>query len=76
LFVRLLAPESPRDSGPNHTYRAAMLPEQPPLPPPAGPVVPGAPEPPADPVATLTPEEQLARYEEALKESDWGHQPC
>lgn len=24
----------------------------------------------------LSPEEQLARYEEALKESDWGHQPC
>ena len=24
----------------------------------------------------LTPEEQMARYEEALKEDDWGHQPC
>ena len=24
----------------------------------------------------LTPEEQLARFEEALKEEDWGHQPC
>jgi len=24
----------------------------------------------------LTPEEQMARYEEALKEEDWGHQPC
>ena len=24
----------------------------------------------------LTPEEQMAQYEEALKESDWGHQPC
>ena len=24
----------------------------------------------------LTPEEQMALYEEALKESDWGHQPC
>jgi len=23
-----------------------------------------------------TPEEQMARYEEALKEDDWGHQPC
>lgn len=23
----------------------------------------------------LTPEEQMALYEEALKESDWGHQP-
>lgn len=26
--------------------------------------------------ATLSPEEQMARFEEALKESDWGHQPC
>lgn len=24
----------------------------------------------------LTPEEQLALYEKALKEEDWGHQPC
>lgn len=24
----------------------------------------------------LTPEEQMAAYEESLKESDWGHQPC
>ena len=24
----------------------------------------------------LTPEEQLARYEESLKNGDWGHQPC
>jgi hypothetical protein len=24
----------------------------------------------------LTPEEQMARFEEDLKESDWGHQPC
>lgn len=24
----------------------------------------------------LTAEEQMARFEEALKESDWGHQPC
>ena len=26
--------------------------------------------------APLSPEEQMAQYEEALKESDWGHQPC
>ena len=25
---------------------------------------------------TLTPEEQMARYEESLKDEDWGHQPC
>ena len=24
----------------------------------------------------LTPDEQMALYEEDLKESDWGHQPC
>lgn len=24
----------------------------------------------------LTPEEQMALYEEDLKETDWGHQPC
>ena len=24
----------------------------------------------------LTPEEQMARFEDALKEEDWGHQPC
>jgi hypothetical protein len=41
-------------------------------PPSAGPKPGAAPEPPAE----LTPEEQLARFEEALKESDWGHQPC
>ena len=25
---------------------------------------------------TLTAEEQMALYEESLKETDWGHQPC
>ena len=24
----------------------------------------------------LTPEEQMAAYEDDLKETDWGHQPC
>ena len=24
----------------------------------------------------LSAEEQMAAYEEALKETDWGHQPC
>ncbi len=28
------------------------------------------------PSKTLSEEEQMARYEEALKEEDWGHQPC
>jgi len=28
------------------------------------------------PVDALTEEEQMALYEEALKEDDWGHQPC
>ena len=26
--------------------------------------------------AELSEEEQMAQYEEALKETDWGHQPC
>jgi hypothetical protein len=38
----------------------------------AGPESVAPPEPPAE----LTPEEQMARFEDALKESDWGHQPC
>lgn len=24
----------------------------------------------------LSPEEQMAAFEEALKDEDWGHQPC
>ena len=28
------------------------------------------------PEKELTPEEQMALYEENLKETDWGHQPC
>ena len=27
-------------------------------------------------VKGLTPEQQMALYEEKLKEDDWGHQPC
>jgi len=27
-------------------------------------------------VTKLTAEEQMARFEEALKQEDWGHQPC
>lgn len=26
--------------------------------------------------SALSTEEQMAKFEEALKESDWGHQPC
>lgn len=32
-------------------------------------------EPPPDPNA-LSPEEQMERFAEKLKEDDWGHQPC
>lgn len=55
-----------------------MLPEKDPRPtvPPASPNPPGTPELPVEAVAKLSPEEQMARYEESLKESDWGHQPC
>ena len=31
---------------------------------------------PAKPVDELSEEEQMAQYEESLKETDWGHQPC
>ena len=29
-----------------------------------------------EPPEPLSAEEQMERYEEALKEDDWGHQPC
>lgn len=28
------------------------------------------------PVSEMTPEEQMAAFEKAMKEDDWGHQPC
>ena len=28
------------------------------------------------PVDEMTEEEQMAAYEEEMKNSDWGHQPC
>ena len=31
---------------------------------------------PPKPSGQMTPEEQMAAFEESLKESDWGHQPC
>ena len=31
---------------------------------------------PDGPVEKLTPEEQLERYAQELKNEDWGHQPC
>ena len=35
------------------------------------------PPPPEQPaVNALTPEEQMALFEQELKETDWGHQPC
>ena len=30
----------------------------------------------AKPAGELSAEEQMAQYEESLKETDWGHQPC
>ena len=43
--------------------------------------LPATPAPGATPELTpaappLTPEEQMARFEQELKETDWGHQPC
>ena len=28
------------------------------------------------PVEEMTEEEQMEAYEESLKDTDWGHQPC
>ena len=30
----------------------------------------------SEPTKKLSAEEQMALYEEDLKETDWGHQPC
>jgi hypothetical protein len=38
--------------------------------------LPGTPPPEVAPPKPLTPEEQMALYEQDLKEKDWGHQPC
>ena len=43
-----------------------MPPVAPAVPPPAG----------TEPAEVMTPEEQMARFEEQLKFDDWGHQPC
>jgi len=31
---------------------------------------------PAEAEQSASPEEQMAEFEEALKNEDWGHQPC
>lgn len=33
-------------------------------------------KPAAEPVKPLSPQEQMEKFEEDLKENDWGHQPC
>lgn len=38
------------------------------------PAAPGAGDP--KPADALTPEEQMERFAQELKETDWGHQPC
>jgi hypothetical protein len=51
-----------------------------PVPPPPSPSPPPAEtqKPAANPANAnaLTPEEQMALFEQELKETDWGHQPC
>ena len=32
--------------------------------------------PPVKGLASLSDEEQMAQFEEAMKNEDWGHQPC
>ena len=48
-------------------------PSSPPSKPAPDPASPPAESPPAK---QLTPEEQMALFEQELKETDWGHQPC
>ena len=46
---------------------------------PTDPAVAGRPDPAekkTDAKKKLTPEEQMAAFEKAMKEEDWGHQPC
>jgi hypothetical protein len=71
----------PREFG----YLCLMTPEQnatppqPPLSPPANPSLKNVTSPASEPVAdpnSLSPDEQMARFEQELKETDWGHQPC
>lgn len=55
--------------------------------PPVSPTVPGLPSAPSTPppaaeadapkpATELSPEEQMERFAQELKETDWGHQPC
>lgn len=43
---------------------------------PVAPPASGAPQNPLPRPPSPSPEEQMAAYEDALKEEDWGHQPC
>lgn len=58
----------------------ADTPKESPLPPAQNPAsASSAPTPPpttADKAPALTPEEQMEKFAEELKEQDWGHQPC
>jgi hypothetical protein len=63
--------EPPRDPDP---------PPVPPAAPPSPPALPLSPEASQSgeprPADALTPEEQMERFAQELKETDWGHQPC
>ena len=59
----------------NDKSREPLNPSTPPAADAVGPVLPpAAGETP--PAKQLTPEEQMALFEQELKETDWGHQPC
>jgi hypothetical protein len=45
-------------------------------PPPAKPAERDLPGSESQPQRQITPEEQMALFEQELKETDWGHQPC
>jgi hypothetical protein len=67
-----------RDGGAEaRQFSIVNAPEPKPTAPPPMPPEPATPQAGASgPERTLTPEEQMARFEEELKFDDWGHQPC
>jgi hypothetical protein len=61
----MIPPPDPKESPPRPSTPAAENP---------APVDPKKDAPP--PANPLTPEEQMEKFAEELKEQDWGHQPC
>ena len=60
---------------PERVNQPEKIPPPKPATPPAAIPAPESPSP-TKPAKELTPEEQMERFAEDLKENDWGHQPC